>query len=138
MGAIIGGTGRHYTGPKDAALTPSAWKGPAGGNPNTTPFEKGCPGCGAGTAEQAERAARNQMADQVDLGRLFTLVVTDITEETSLALETLSARARLSLARALAHYADFGAPSPQELNRGELLAWAREIDRRLAESTETK
>lgn len=119
---------RGWTGATDPALARGAWKCPTCQTQQTTPVEAGCPNCGAGTVEQAEAASRDRMVATVDLGLLRRLALNPEEDTAEFGLVALTPRARLTIARALAHYADFGMPSTKELNKGECLAWAREID----------
>ncbi len=116
--------GRHYTGGR---LPVGAWKCPSCGTEHTTPFEKGCGACGAGTPEQVERALAERQAAELPDASLYPALVGVADGHTALLAAVLTHRARLSVARALAHYADTGTPGTDELSRAQLLTWARKI-----------
>lgn len=100
-----------------------AWECKTCGTSHTTPFEKGCPACGTGVPVAAAPAK----VETIDVERLkreilnafWTAEVSgSFTPEQLAALPVLSKAARISIAIALAHYADHGAqPSNEELSR---------------------
>jgi len=125
---------RHYSGPETATRV-IPWQCNACGNKNVSRFEDGCPGCGAGTPAQA---ARVQPTREVGLERLREEIVSgavgEVTADYFLFLAPLTPRARVSVAAALAHYAEQGSPTNDELPRAVSLAWARRL---LAAALET-
>lgn len=127
----VGGP-RHYGGAKPRELTEAAWECKACGTTHLTPMANGCPSCGNGTAQQAEAARRAPKGHGISDERLLKEVVAPRAGENSDLLETavclgLTGKARITLAVALAHYADHGQPSIEELPRGVILAWGQKI-----------
>lgn len=128
----VGGTPRQYTG-RDSAPTAIKWKCACGAE-NVSRFEDGCPACGAGTPQIAVAAPPLAVPDH----RLIEEIVGEEAARLAaagywLGLPFLTGKARMSIAVALAHYADHGAPpSVAELPRVIAQGWAR----RLAASVE--
>jgi hypothetical protein len=125
-------TGDRFTGiQRPPEMKPGAWKCPSCGQSNTTLVEDGCPGCLAGTQEEVERAKAKQLTDAVTAEDLAKFVVGSIliaeytTPENAVGLPDLNERGRLTIARALAHYSEHGAPSASELSRHQIMSWAR-------------
>lgn len=121
MPGEIGGGGRHYQGPE--TQVPYAWTCPRCGTRNVTPLEDGCPGCGAGTAAEQDRLRREAKADPDG-----TEEVGQLPESFLVGFTSLPERHRLTIARALAHYADHGGLSFEELSKRGTLALARMVN----------
>jgi len=116
---------RHYQG-AESARSIINWKCSSCGANQVSRFEDGCPSCGAGTAAQAAAA---QAPPGIPLERLRDEIVgpaPEVSADYFLALTPLRLPARMSVAAALAHYADHGGqPTNDELPRQVSLAWAR-------------
>jgi hypothetical protein len=134
--AEIGGS-RHYGG-----RTPSvgAWKCKSCGQTQGSDPALGCPGCGVGTAAQAEEAAaaRRTTVTTIPHARIAAAAVLPVYNESEIAwpsfhLFQLTPAARWSIAAALAHYADHGSPTTAELPRTITKAWALELSHQLLE-----
>lgn len=129
--------GRHYRGGEGSLGRATSWNCPTCGSAQSGPLEAGCVTCGAGTPEEAARAAAATAAAKVnpELLRQMTVGAADL--HTAALAAPLTGRARLTLARALAHYAEYGAPTTQELTRAQCLAWGRYIAQALDEGEQT-
>lgn len=128
----IGGP-RWYRG-SEAKKGGYKWTCPACGVDQVSPLEQGCPSCGAGTPAQAEQARAAGGAGRITHDQLLTAVVAAETQaavagDYFLRLEGLTPKARLSIMAALAHYADHGDLSLEELPRQVLLAWSHDLRR---------
>lgn len=123
--------GRHYRGAPDREMQAGAWKCPSCGQSNTTPLEDGCPGCLAGTQEEVERARAVKLEKPLSVEDLAKFIVEGVVannvDRDIVLLKELKERARLTLARALAHYGETGAPTPSELTRMQCLGWGRAL-----------
>lgn len=123
---IVGGTSRHYHGP----TSPEAhkWVCPACHAENVgRRVEDGCGVCGVGTPEQQARAAASKVADAITdeqiVDRVYAMAMTHPL------LEYLEPAAQNTLLAALAHYAEFGAPTADMLDVATTLAWARLLNK---------
>lgn len=120
--------GRHYGGRR---LDTGAWVCPVCGTSNTTPLEDGCPSCGTGTVEAAERARAEAEARakamEIPNDALMLALVGQADAHTAMLAHVLTRRARRGLAYALAHYADTGTPAPDGLSRAQCLTWGRKL-----------
>lgn len=134
---LVGGS-RFYSGGRGASGEtlgqPTAWTCPTCRNKNLSVVTDGCPQCGAGSPAEAAEAAsrRTQVVDPDTVAKAVlgqpTATVTDL-QQVRVCFGTV---AQLTLARALAHYAEHGAPALSgdgvELPRPVILAWARLMD----------
>lgn len=111
--------------------SPGEWKCPACGGTQAGPIEAGCVQCGAGTEAQREKVAAEKAAQVLEQSALAALLVDEAVEldaQGDIALQRgWTEGARLTIARALAHYAEFGQPGPGELSKPQVLQWARLI-----------
>lgn len=132
MGIISSNRG-HYDGPKPPT---GPWKCRACGTEHLTPLEQGCPSCGAGTPEQAEQARRRGPQFVIPKDRILAETIDSFwaaeiggyfTQDEIAVLKMLSEKARITVAVALAHYADHGDPNNEQLPRAIITAWARLI-----------
>lgn len=129
---IVGGTSRHYKGGKLdpeglGTIAGTGWTCPTCKALNAGPVEAGCGSCGAGTAAQAEAAKIARQGALVKDDRLQELLCGKADLHTAVALPGLEPRARMTIARALAHYAETSTPGPDELPRVAILTWARRV-----------
>lgn len=153
MAAIIGDDGegrtRHHRGPGQGGGIP--WTCKRCGNLNMGPLGQGCPTCGAGTAEENNRAlaavkaaeadhAQQQEDAAVAASRVTAqqLIQGLTTREAQQAvggtywvdLPALTPAARLTVATALAFYAEQAESfTTEEIARGLALAWAQHLHR---------
>lgn len=120
---------RHYrAGDRDPdGLGTGPWNCPACGTSQTTPMARGCLSCGAGTPEAAERAKAAGAASLVRPQDLQLMLCGAADLHTATAFPNLDRKARLTLAKALAHYAETGTPTNDELSRVFTLAWGRAV-----------
>lgn len=130
---IIGGTSRLYGGEHGKLARAQGWTCPACGNANVVPQEQGCPACGVGTPEEAERAKLGQHAGAIGAEQLAQAVNTASVDKPLWNLPAVNERAFLTLVRALSHYAEHGRPLPDELPAPYVLAWARDLNRLLGD-----
>ncbi len=125
---IVGGP-RQYHGSETRATF--KWTCKSCGTEHLTPFEDGCPSCGAGTAAQAEvaKAAQGpQISDEDLMDRVLCRVaLQDIDTKVLLLVDEYSDEARRTVMSALAFYAEQGTPMQGELTRAMTLAWARKL-----------
>lgn len=127
---VIGGD-RHYKGP--TGEQPAEWRCPTCRSAHVTPPQLGCPTCGAGTKEQAEEA-RARVPQELSAAVVARAVMGEsaIPANMDAWARDLSAVAQLTLARALAFYAEHGTPVVSgegvELPRPVIVGWARMID----------
>lgn len=142
MPVDFGEHGRHFGGRKPAV---GAWVCRACGAEHFTPMEQGCPACGAATPKQAEEARKPKVTIPRD--RVIREVVTpDWTSEVNdptlagivVELPMMTEKARITVAIALAHYADHGDPNNDQLPRAVIQAWARLIADSIVTSPEEK
>lgn len=118
----VGGP-RHYQGPGLGA--PVSWNCPTCGTPHTTPLEAGCPVC---LAEDARRVVAIAGAvTNLDVLATEILLLREGDTSEMIQLPQLTEPARQSLAAALAHYVEHGAPDASLLPRNVLIGWAREL-----------
>ena len=134
---IVGGP-RHYGGAHGnvggAPGQPTKWRCPSCRGENLSIMEEGCPQCGAGTLAQAEeaRSRRVSRVDPTDVARAVLGQPTASVSDLTMVRNCLAPIAQLTLARALAHYAEHGVPQTkgegQELTRAMILGWAIAMD----------
>lgn len=133
-----------YGGAKDPQMpdaAPYLWKCPTCRTEYATPLSSGCPRCQP--TIEAERLAAEQArtqagVDEATLLQAILRVPTSGHARQSLRAMGLTMRARRTLYRALASYAEQRA-NPDDLPRGQVLGWARLLSQAEAEeSGETK
>lgn len=124
--------GRHFQG--RGLGSPGLWKCRSCGTENGTPMEKGCPSCGTGTPEQAEQAKRapkfvisGERVIKETVNEAYTTEPSDPSPMHTCVLPMLTEKARITVAVALAHFADHGDPNNDQLPRAVIHAWARVI-----------
>lgn len=124
MGTI--GGPRHYTGGGTGA--PYKWPCPTCHAENVTPLEAGCPQCGAGTPGQAVAAKTAPLT--IGVAELAAHIVEDqdVAPEYWLALPGLTEAAKVTVAVALARYAELATATTSDQLRTDIaLAWARRL-----------
>ena len=128
-GVDMAGRGRHYKGKPVSAVT--TWKCPSCGADNLSDLAKGCPVCGAGTAQQAAAAVEKAKAEaEAQVSQLDSYVVKDASEVQAtfwVMLEGYTEAARQTIAHALEHYTAHGMREEGDLPSVIQIAWARRL-----------
>lgn len=126
MSPVTGGG--VWDGGRDPSLRPANWVCPTCKAANTGPLEAGCVSCGAGTPQQAEASVAARQALQMTDEQLRGYLIDQGDLHTAMLQLVLSRRARLTVARALAAYAETGTPHvTEEIPKAAVLTWARKI-----------